>query len=415
MRLRIINFLFAILLLSIPALVLQPPGDGYLNYSDFPAYYSAAKLIAQHKSADVYKPDMVRKESLKHFQLPDRVVFVAEPPYAMPLVIPLSFLPPKAARNLCTFGAIALVAASLLILADVLSLTNRATLLLICFSALSGPFVECVRHNKPTPLLLLGLCLSLFWLKRAKTSNAAVASLLTLIKPHEFFGFFGFCVGAKKFPYLCLIGALLGLIACLSTAVFGFDAWTNYFNVLSNMSEHPEIVGIHMMPTFKGQLYRLELNHSIANQISVVAFFLSVLGSAMLARRFNNDRRFWKIGAAIGMLLGFVFLTHAHGYDLILTIPAVAIIIEQGRKHGNRSLLLAAWSTVAAFSLPLYILIHYVYMVYYGAVLNVHFAFLGLLTVVAVRYAHQLGDYQKPRVTLPKPLRTYAVRSVQKV
>ncbi len=414
LRLRIINFLFAMLLLSIPALVLQPPGDEYLYYSDFPAYYSAAKLIAQHRSADVYKPDLVKQEAKKHFWIPDRVVFVAEPPYAMPLVTPLSFLSPRIAHNLCTFVAIAAIAVSLLILADVLTLTNRGTLLLMCLVAISGPFVECIRHNKPTPFLLLGFCLCLFWLKRANNYNAAAASLLCLIKPHEFFSFFGFLFGARKYSVLCFSAALTSLIACLSMSVFGLDAWTNYLGVLSDVSHHPEIVGIQVMPTLKGQLYRLHVNESFANQISFVFFFLSVLGSYLIARRFREDRRYWKVGATIGSLLGFIFLTHAHGYDLILVIPAVAVIIEQARIHGNRSLLLAAWSTVAAFSLPLYILIHYVYMVAYDSVLNVHFALLAMLTVVAVRYAHQLGDFQKLRVNLPKSLPAYASYSGQR-
>ncbi len=392
------------LLLSIPALVLQPPGDGYLNYSDFPAYYSAAKLIERHRNADVYKMDVVRRESQAHFHMPDdREVFVAEPPFAMPLVIPLSYLPPQLAHDLCTFGAIAAIAASLLILAEILSLSNRGLLLLVCLTAISGPFVECVRANKPTPILLLGFCIALSFLKRAKVRDAAIATLSCLIKPHEFFAVFGFFTGAKKYTYLLLAAALATLIVGLSTAVFGVDAWINYFSLLARINEHPEIVGIEAMPTLKGQLYRLPLGHSLANQIAVVGFILSILLSGFVARRFSDDRKYWRIGATVGALLGFIFLTHAHAYDLILIIPAVAILIGQARRHQNRVVLYSAWTTVVVFSLPFYIPIHYIYLLSFNAPVNFHFSLLAWLSAVAVRYAHQLGDFPVPRAIQAAP------------
>lgn len=98
-----------------------------------------------------------------------------------------------------------------------------------------------------------------------------------------------------------------------------------------------------LMPTLKGQLYRLPIDHLLSNGLSTLVFTSLFCFLAWFGRKSANVERWSLAGIAVTSFLGWAACPHGHGCDLIILIPAFAILIKQAAAVKNRFMLAIVW------------------------------------------------------------------------
>src|SRR5271170_2314279 len=114
-----INVFFAVIVFVIMIVGWAPPGDWIYNASDFPSYYTAAKLIASGHGADVYRIDYINEQVHQIYpKAQGREIFASEPPFFLALLAPLAFFTPAIAKVIFDSLLVVLAAVALVLLAN---------------------------------------------------------------------------------------------------------------------------------------------------------------------------------------------------------------------------------------------------------------------------------------------------------
>ncbi len=358
---RIPYIIFAFVLLTVPCMLWKMQPNYFIISTDLPAYYAAAKLMTSGRAAQVYDPKAVRQEALIYFpDIPAKkeFLFVAEPPLVMPAFAIFSFLTPLEAKILSEAVGITATLLALFLLADLLQFSLKDTTTLILLTAFVVPYWSVIRIHKPTPILLLGLCLTLYFLKKNKNKAASLSSILCFIKPQVFLPFLAFAAGARQFKYIFATAGVGLALALCSLAMFGVDGWSAYIKLLLKMSSEPLIVGVTDMPTLKGLLYRLAIDPGIANSISSLGFAATLCFLLWFGNKFVAHRQWWLPAVAASSIIGLITGIHAHLYDFVMIIPATAIFLKHEELAKEKFTQRVLWIVIGLLVVPAFLLIN---------------------------------------------------------
>lgn len=368
---NIINVFFAALVVAIPPLLLAPTGDSALKISDFRAYYVAARIFASGNGPRICDPEYQVQEQ-KYYLPAIPPIFVSDPPYFLVLLTPLAFLTFPVAKIVFSSVLLVLLAVSIVLLAHILKYNNRQTLLLIAAAALSGPIFEALRVSKPSPLFLFGLCMSIYFLNKGSDVKAGAFAALCLLKPQGILPFLAFAAGSFRLRFLISFGITATLLILLTFPAVGTECYHRYFQLISFLNTNPEVAGSSSMPTIKGQLLRLSTDQSLAVNTAAVLFAITCTALFVLGLSTRKNSQWWVIGVIAAFSLAIPASPYMHMYDLIIMLPTSCLLFRWAFTHEQKSIA-AVWAcALIPFLLPIYVLVHYFYLIGSNAIVNVH-------------------------------------------
>jgi hypothetical protein len=198
---------------------------------DFVEYWAAGHQLVHH--ANPYDGEAIlRLERSAGFPTDMAAQIMANPPWVLPLVLPLGLLRPMPAEILWLL----LSAASLVVSVRMIWAVHGYPKTQVNFLGYSfAPALICLLAGQVTTFLLLGLVLFLF-LHRSRPFLAGASLWLCMLKPHLFvpFGVVLLVWAIRSRNYKILLGAAVTLMVSLATA-FALDPhiWAQYAHMMS--------------------------------------------------------------------------------------------------------------------------------------------------------------------------------------
>jgi hypothetical protein len=348
-----LGLLAAALAVALLALVAQQarPGAGLasLPLHDFVEYWAAGRLLAQgHDPYDLEAIERLQR-SVGHTAEP---ILMWNPPWALPLVLPLGLLECRTAHLVWLLLNLAVLAGC----ADLLWRLYDGPAELRWLGWLLGlaflPSAFALLAGQIAPLLLLGVTGFLWCQRRGHDLRAGAAAALLGIKPHLAYLFWPalllWCLHTRRWRVL-LGGAGAGLAALGVALWFDPDVLAQYAQALSTRPPAQ-----YRSPTL-GTLLRLAVGAG-----SFRLQFLALLpGLAWFVPYWLRHRRDWSWLQRLPLMLLVSLLTAAYGawpFDLVLLLPAVlqpaAALARSGRPL-SRALACAACAAINGLALVL--------------------------------------------------------------
>jgi hypothetical protein len=196
---------------------------------DFVEYWASGSLLAHH--ANPYDSGAIlRLERSVGFNLPAQIM--ANPPWALPLVLPLGFLSPRAGYLLWMLSSLACLVASVRM---IWAMNGRPTTQWNILGYTFAPALLCLLAGQVTLYVLFGLVLFLRW-HRSRPFLAGISLWLCLLKPHLFlpFGVVLLAWIILNRSYKVLSGTALALgVSMAITLVLDPHVWVHYFQMMS--------------------------------------------------------------------------------------------------------------------------------------------------------------------------------------
>lgn len=299
-------------------LVLMPRGDVALPLHDFVEYWAAGQLLANGENPY----DLARIHELE--QLAGRTedpILMWNPPWVLPFVLPLGWLPVHAAHLLwLAVNLLALLAAAHLLWQHYGGDAERAWLGPVLGLAFV-PALSALIVGQISPLVLLGAAAFLPLLRARRDFAAGAVTTLLAIKPHLAYLFWVallvWAIAARR-PRVLLGGALTGVLLTGVALAFRPTVLTDYWDTFRQTPAQ------YASPTI-GYLIRVMLDSPWFGW----QFVPMVPGLAWLAWHGGRSRRAWEWGEQMPVLLLVSALTAAYGawlFDLvILLVPILAL------------------------------------------------------------------------------------------
>jgi len=321
---RILRYFAIGLLTLIPVAVIAAIGS-HANQNDFVEYWAAGKLFAAR--ANPYSgPEILAIEKSRGFTPGDPLIML-NPPWIMPLVAPLGFLPAIPALVLWIVACAGCIAASVALLE--LPVKNRG--LAFLFAPVLGTFMM----EQSSPFLLLGLSLFLR-LERRRPFLAGASLALMAIKPHLFLVFWialaGDCLYRRRWAIAAGLAASLTSVSGLATLVVP-GIWRDYRDVV-----RASTLDKNAYPTLPSLLREAIDVHRV--WIALVPSFLAVVwGAAYFWRR----RAVWNWRREGMPVLLATVLTSPYGWisDQVVLLPPVAAALDAGARRYSMEILIA--------------------------------------------------------------------------
>lgn len=383
---------------SIPVLMIAVSLKFFTSINDLPEYFAAAKLTLEGKASSIYKlPELFAAEHQLFPGMGTRVIGFFLPPGALPLLLPLGFMPASLAPFLWTFILLLSLVASLFVLGRVYEV-SRMHLFVVALPtvALSGPAYEALRIGQVVPILLLSFSLALLCLKQESHNKAALGLSLFILKPQLLAPFVFYLLGARRYRLLVSFGVLVLIYSITALGFVGLQGYVDWAHLVANPANLVFMVP-NLNPTVRGQLLRIPAVSGAATPVSLVVLvlvfaFLYVLGSRMRA-----SKDWLSTGVMASMPLGLVSAWHCHVYDLLLLIPAILALIRSPLVERVPTVTrMASLGIMALFLIPVYVHIHYRYLLK-GGMINAHFlallAFALYTGTLLVRQAPNPGSH----------------------
>jgi hypothetical protein len=299
-----------------------------LPLHDFVEYWAAGQLLA--RGGNPYDQAALA-ELEKQAGRDEASIPMLNPPWTLPVVLPLGWLDVRAA-HLVWLGAhlVALVVAADLLwrtyggdddlrfLAPVLALTFVPALCALIVGQIS-------------PLMLLGAAAFLWFVRQGRDLEAGVASTLLAVKPHMAYLFWValivWAVGARRWKLL-VAGALAGVALTATAAAFRPSIVADYWA----MAREPPA---EYAPPTLGFLLRWALDSP-----SFGWQFVPLLpGFAWLAWYGWRHRRDWDWPRRMPLLLTVSALTAAYGawlFDLVILLVPILDVAARLSREGTR-------------------------------------------------------------------------------
>jgi len=289
------------------------PVAGKLGASrDFVSYWATGRLLLHH--ANPY--DRAAIADLEHAQgLDTRAVLVMRnPPWALPLTLPLGLVGLRIAGIFWTLLLLACLLLSVRLVHQLHgSPPNRIHWLGFAFT----PCLICMTMGQTALLALLGLALFLrFHLRRPFAAGAAL--WLCALKPHLFLPFTAALIAwiVVTRSYKLLAGSLAALLlSSLAASWVAPGAWHNYLVLL-----HSPAVENDFIPCPADALRQWFFPHAIWVQYLPV-FICSIWALVYFWQRRNTWD--WAANAGPLMLVSIVFAPYCWFYDQSLVMPAL--------------------------------------------------------------------------------------------
>ena len=196
---------------------------------DFVEYWAAGSLLAHH--ANPYDScAILRLERSVGFNLPAQIM--ANPPWALPLVLPLGLLGPRAGYWLWMLSSIACLVASVRI---IWAMHGRPTTQWNILGYTFAPALLCLLAGQVTVYVLFGLVLFLRW-HCSRPFMAGVSLWLCLLKPHLFLPFgvalLAWIILNRSYKVLAGTAVALG-VSMTITLVLDPQVWAHYFGMMN--------------------------------------------------------------------------------------------------------------------------------------------------------------------------------------
>lgn len=370
----VVATLAALVSLAVPVWVIPLALHLFPAVNDLPEYYAAATLALSGKGAGIYDLSLLGAEQHRLFPaMGQRVVGLFIPPFSLPLLLPVALLPVNLAPVLW-MGLLALAtAASCVLLRKIFNLSKVATLWTIALLSLSGPLFEVFHIGQLAPFLLLSFCGTLLYLARGQDTKAGFALVLLLLKPQEILPVLLYLTAAKKWKPVAIVAGTAAVLGALSFVLVGMEGWRNYFKLVGD-STNVVFMQPELSSTVRGQLMRIPgLSPQITSVTSIVAL---VVVSGIIG--YSG----WRLrGSLRGLLfiavpLGLLSSLHCHDYDLLLLTPSVIALTKFPPAAKMNSLVaMTALLSSGIIMLPIYIIVHYQWLLT-GGVVNPQFIVL---------------------------------------
>lgn len=220
---KVLRYVAIAVLTLIPVAVMVDLGSN-ANQNDFVEYWAAGKLFV-HGENPYSGPLVLAIEKSRGFTPADPLIML-NPPWIMPLVAPLGFLPANTALVLWILACAGCIAASIVLLD--LPAKNRGPAFL--FAPVLGTFMM----QQSSPFLLLGLALFLRF-ERHRPFAAGAALWLMAFKPHLFLVFWvaltGECLYRRRFALMAGFASALVCVSGLVTLARP-HIWQDYLDLV---------------------------------------------------------------------------------------------------------------------------------------------------------------------------------------
>lgn len=384
-----VGMLLVLLALSFPA---------FGAFSDFPEYYSAAKLVLSGTGSQMYDLSTFAGVEQKFFpELNGRIVGFFVPPFAMAWIIPIGLFPLPAAIYVWKLVLVSALVASIVLLSRAFALSRVGVLYLIAVTALSGATYEALRIDQLATILLLGLSLYVYGVKRERDWLAAAGLALMVLKPQELLPLLVFLLGAGKFKLLGRFAAIASVIALMGCAAVGIDGIRNYSSLMASTINDTRFLVSDLSPSLRGQLLRMfpEAGAMTAG-ISTGFLLISLAVIGALGRLLSKSKQWMAASLLAALPLGLASCLYFFSYDLVLLIPTLIVIFrEDVQKKIPPLVMLVGLIGLLVFLMPVSILIHYSYLQPEsgpGGVLNPNFIALLLYGLGATFFVWKRRD-----------------------
>ncbi len=295
-------------------LVAMPLNRHLAGARDFVIYWATGQQLAHH--ANPYDPDQMRaREHGAGFAGKASLVnYMRNPPWGLPLALPLGFLPAQVAALPWSLFMLGLLILSVRML---WTMVGRPGSQLIWLGYCFPPALICVMMGQTSLFLLLGLVLFLH-LHATHPLWAGAALGLCTLKPHLFVPFgivlLLWIVAARK--YRIVAGTALAIIVSSAvTTAIDPHAWSQYLHWTHTSgitSEFQPCLGV-------------ALRNLIDPNAAWLAFVPCALGSAWAVWYFARHRRSWDWmeNGSLVMLVCILVAPYCWFYDQSLALPAL--------------------------------------------------------------------------------------------
>ena len=362
MIMPIIYVIFAVGMLAV-LLALSFPAFG--AFSDFPEYYSAAKLVLAGNGSQIYDLKVLSGAEQSFFpELNGRIVGFFVPPFAMAWIIPIGLMQLPAAIYVWKLLLVAALVVSVFLLSKAFSLTRIGVLYLVAVTALSGATYEALRIDQLATILLLGLSMYIFGAKRDRPWLSAVGLALMFLKPQELLPLVVFLLGAGKWKLVLRFVVIAGVVAIVGCAAVGIDGMRNYSTLMASTVNDTRFLVSDLSPSLRGQLLRIFPD--AAGMTAAVSSGFLVVSLAVIAsvgRLLAKAEQWMEASLLVALPLGLASCLYFFSYDLVLVLPTIIVVLRSDiQKQIPAPFMLAGMLGALIYLMPMSILIHYSYL-----------------------------------------------------
>lgn len=325
--------------LAVTALFLcaVPLAGNMAGSRDFVAYYATGRQLVHH--ADPYDADAIRRIERSSGLSVNGVLLMRNPPWALPIALPLGFLGVRIAAILWSL----VLLACLLISVHLVRIMHGSPPNHLHWLGLSfTPALMCLTMGQTSLFALLGLTLFLYY-HRSRPFAAGAALWLCTLKPHLFLPFAAALAAwiVVSRSYKLLAGSALAMAASVAiTYLIDPSAFSRYLELMRSPSVVQEFVPC--------------LSDAMRFSINQKAVWLQYLPGAIACVwalwYFWRRRRTWnwlENGGPL-ILVSLIAAPYAFVYDQSIAIPAV---LHGAYTTRNRSLLVVLVCVLAAIGL----------------------------------------------------------------
>ena len=360
--------------------------------SDFPEYYAPAKMCLNGQGGAAYVINLLGQEQHKIFpMMGERVVLLFVPPPGLMLAIWLGLFNPLTAEIIWKGLLVACLVGTIVIMAKMFSLKNKATCYLVTAMCLSQACYEVLRIDQLAPILLFSLTAAIYFLKKKQDIKAGLFLSLFILKPQLILVYLAYLAGMRRWRPLLTMIIVVSVLTVLAYFVIGSVGFKNYFDLL-RLPTIAHFMQPELMPTLRGQLLKiLPDDASVIMKLSIIVYGIVVAGAYLLGAKYRQAAHAIELGILLVMPLGLITALHCHSYDLLLLLPSLLILFnDTAIKFGPYFKLLVIAGSIV-FVLPLSTMIHYDYLLR-GGKCNIWFVELLILSAMIFKISMR----QKP-------------------
>jgi hypothetical protein len=392
-----------------PFMALLGSQAAFGKVSDFPEYFGSMQMVCTGRGADIYRPKALFATQAKLFPtLGERGIAFYIPPFAIPLLAPLGLLPASPAFLSYQLAQIGAIIAGIILLAKYFQLDCAGTVWLAAVTCATAPMFESLKISQLAPFLFLAFAVFLMLMRQKKDFAAGLSLSVLLLKPQELLPLAIFLLFSRRFK---IVGSLAGaflLLTALSFVFIGHTGYANYFELLKDSASHTQYMQPELSATLRGQLLRLPgVSNAAANIVSSALLALTLLSIAWSGFRVGKsldqreearrtepiidekenllkEARSEQIFLLLALPLGLVSALHCHDYDLMLLAPwALTCLLSAATDKVSRVAQILSVLLLFALMVPIYIPIHYQWLMDHHGIINPIFILFGAASVAS--------------------------------
>lgn len=298
--------------LTVTFLIVMPLVQTMAGEHDFVVYWATGQLLAHH--ANPWDAQLIGRVEHAAGLNVQGSFFMRNPPWALPLALPLGWLSARAAAVPWSLLMLALLIVSVRLLFRIL---GRPASPLHLLGYAFPPALFCVMMGQTSLFLLLGLVLFLY-LHRSQPFLAGAALWFCSLKPHLFLPFglvlLAWIVVGRR--YRILLGAVTAVAAsCAITWLIDPAAWRQYLGwaAHSGIAQEP-------IPCLS-VVFRNAINPT-ATALVFVPAAIAAIGALVAFWPRRNSWDWIEDGGAL-MLISLLVAPYCWVHDLVLALPAL--------------------------------------------------------------------------------------------